>query len=270
MGFRSRPGLKLAAKPSVWVLAHKNFHVVSSLPMTRALTRTSFHSAELVRVLVELSLLDTVEQGAAFAEKLGQWVSFTDAITLSAVHSASTTTPSGMPDGVTTGQRTALDKAFERVQAGLVSAIGRLPKELSAPEADALDDPAFAFEPYRRHYQAQQREIELKLLPLRAHVREVLAQSSPRLRKLAALDVALDGIFCEREGRLLQKLPSLLEKRFKHLRKAHPDASDWLPGFGREMQAVLLAELDLRMQPVLGLIEACDQDSTTGKHKINE
>lgn len=261
---------KLAAKPSVWVLAPKKFHVVSNLPMTRALTRTSFHSAELVRVLAELSLLDMVEQGAAFAEKLSQWISFTDAITLSAVHGASTTARCGMPEGVTSGQRTALDKAFERVQAGLVSAIGRLPKELSAPEADALDDPAFAFEPYRRHYQAQQREIELKLSPLRAHVRELLGQSSPRLRKLAALDVALDGIFCEREGKLLQKLPSLLEKRFKYLRKTHPETTDWLPAFGREMQSVLCAELDLRMQPVLGLIEACDQDSTTGKHKINE
>jgi hypothetical protein len=237
--------------------------------MTRALTRTSFHSAELVRVLADLSLLHSVEQGAAFAEKLSQWVSFTDAITLSAVHSASTTTPSGMPEGVTSGQRTAIDKAFERVQAGLVRAIGRLPQELSAPEADALDDPVFAFEPYRRHYQAQQREIELKLSPLRAHVREVLGQSSPKLRKLAALDAALDGILGEREGRLLQKLPSLLEKRFKHLRKLHPDATDWLSGFGREMQTLLRAELDLRMQPVLGLIEACDQESTTGKHKIN-
>jgi len=231
--------------------------------MTRALTRTSFHSARLIRVLAELSLLDTVEQGAAFAEKLGMWVSFTDAITLSAVHSASTTTPSGMPDGVTTGQRTALDKAFERVQAGLVSAIGRLPKELSAPEADALDDPAFAFEPYRRHYQAQQREIEVKLRPLRARVREVLGQSSPKLRKLAALDAALDGILGERESKLLQKLPSLLEKRFRQLAKAHQPTTDWLANFGQEMQTVLLADMDVRLQPVLGLIEAYNQDSST-------
>ncbi|MDO9144660.1 DUF3348 family protein [Rhodoferax sp.] len=238
--------------------------------MTRALTRTSFHSAELVRVLAELSLLDTVEQGDAFAEKLGQWVSFTDAITLSAVHNASTSGPSGMPEGVTSGQRLALDKAFERVQAGLVSSIGRLPKELSAPEVDTLNDPAFAYEPYRRHYQAQQREIELKLSPLRVHVREVLGQSSPRLRKLAALDAALDGILCEREGRLLQKLPSLLEKRFKHLRQGREQATEWLADFCQELQTLLRAELDLRMQPVLGLIEACQLESITGQHKINE
>lgn len=232
--------------------------------MTRALTRTSFHSARLIRVLADLSLLDTVEQGAAFAEKLGLWVSFTDAITLSAVHGASTASAPGMPVDVTTGARMALGKVFARVQAGLVSSIGRLPGELSAPEPDALADPVFAYEPYRRHYLAQQREIELKLRPLRAHVREVLGQSSPRLRKLAALDAALDGILFEREGKLLLKLPSLLEKRFKQLRKTHQQATDWLAGFGQEMQTVLLAELDVRMQPVLGLIEACKQESTTG------
>jgi hypothetical protein len=238
--------------------------------MPRALTRTSFHSARLIRVLADLSLLDTVAQGAAFAEKLGQWVSFTDAITLSAVHGTGTAVSFAKPAGAASGARSALTEAFDRVQAGLLSLIGRLPSELSAPDADALADPAFAYEPYRRHYLAQQREIELKLSPLRAHVRRVLGQSSPELSKLAALDAALDGILVERECRLLLKLPSLLEKRFKQLRKAHPNTTDWLPGFGEDMQTVLRAELDLRMQPVLGLIEASKQPSTTVKHKINE
>jgi hypothetical protein len=186
------------------------------------------------------------------------------------VHSANVASPLVMAVGVASGASLALGEVFSRVQAGLVRSIGRLPKELSAPEPDALADPEFAYEPYRRHYLAQQREIELKLSPLRAHVRRVLGQTSPELSKLAALDAALDGILVERESKLLLKLPSLLEKRFKQLRKRHPNAADWLPGFGQEMQTLLLAELDLRMQPVLGLIEACNQQSNTGKHKINE
>lgn len=242
--------------------------------MTRASTRTNFHSARLIRVLADLSLLDTVGQGAAFAEKLGMWVSFTDAITLSAVHSA---TVASAPE-LTSGARPDLGQAFARVQAGLVSSFGRAQLALSAPEPDALSDPASAFEPYRRYYQAQQREIELKLRPLRAQVREVLGQSSARLRKLAALDVALDGILCERESKLLLKLPSLLEKRFKQLVKAHQQtplpaqqadnpalwtqAGGWLANFSQEMQTVLRADMDLRMQPVLGLIEAYQMDST--------
>ncbi|MFZ3159757.1 MAG: DUF3348 family protein [Rhodoferax sp.] len=231
--------------------------------MTRALTRTSFHSARLIRVLAELSLLDTVEQGAAFAEKLGMWVSFTDAITLSSVHSASSASASDRPGAVASGARPDLGQAFARVQAGLLSSIGRAQPELPAPAPDALGDPAAAFEPYRRHYQVQQREIEVKLRPLRARVREVLGQSSPKLRKLAALDAALDGILGERESKLLQKLPSLLEKRFRQLAKAHQPTTDWLANFGQEMQTVLRADMDVRLQPVLGLIEAYNQDSST-------
>ncbi|MCF8159519.1 MAG: DUF3348 domain-containing protein [Polaromonas sp.] len=232
--------------------------------MPRALTRTSFHSASLVRVLADLSLLDAVEPGPAFAEKLGLWVDFTDAIALSAVHSAGTASPPGTRGEVAAGARMDLGKAFASVQAGLVNSIGRAQLELPAPEADAPSDPALDYEPYRRHYLAQQREFELKLRPLRTRAREVLGRSSARLRKLAALDAALDDILFEREGKLLLKLPSLLEKRFKQLRKTQQPANDWLPGFCQEMQTVLRAELDLRMQPVLGLIEACDQDSTNG------
>ena len=64
----------------------------------------------------------------------------------------------------------------------------------------------------------------------------------------------------------------LLERRFEHLRKTHQlglDAAQqqdapvlwrqpggWLDVFGKEMQEVLLAELEVRLQPVVGLIEA--------------
>lgn len=226
--------------------------------MTRAPTRTHFHSARLIRVLADLALLDTVEPGTAFAEKLGMWVSFTDAITLSAVHS---TSPTGMPVGDNSGVRIDLTKAFARVQNGLVTSIGQMPSELTAPDADAIADLTFAYEPYRRHYLAQQREIELRLRPLRGQVRAALGQSSARLRKLAELDAALDGILCERESKLLLKLSLLLEKRFKQLCKTQ-QAPDWLAGFCQDMQTVLLAELDLRMQPILGLMEACNQDTT--------
>ena len=254
--------------------------------MTRASTRTNFHSARLIRVLTDLSLLDTPAQGTAFAEKLGMWVSFTDAITLSCVHSGSAASSPETPVGAALGARIDLGQAFVRVQAGLASSFGRAQRALAEPEPDALADPASAFEPYRRFYLAQQREIELKLRPLRAQVREVLGQSSPKLRKLAALDAALDGILCERESKLLLKLPSLLEKRFKQLIKAHQQtprpaqqadnpalwmqSGGWLANFFQEMQTVLHADMDVRMQPVLGLIEAYQLDSPTKHHKINE
>jgi hypothetical protein len=258
--------------------------------MTRALTRTHFHSSRLICTLADLSLLETVAPGAAFAEKLGLWVSFTDAISLSVVHSASFTEhPSKAKPlvgvaGVAAG--VALGQAFAAVRAGLVRSINRVGAELSAPEVDAPTDLATVYAPYRRYYLAQQREIELKLYPLRLQVRAVLARASAEIRKLAALDAAMEQILCERESKLLLKVPALLEKRFRQLHADHQQAlaatqqadnpalwlqpGGWLAGFCRDMQTVLIAELDLRLQPALGLMEALQQDLTIRKLNINE
>ena len=120
--------------------------------------------------------------------------------------------------------------------------------------------------------------MELKLQPLRTHVRGVLGKASPALRKLVELDAALDGILGERESKLLAIVPVLLEKRFRQLHDAHrqklmatqqadsPDhwmqAGGWLADFCQEMQTVLLAELDVRLQPSLGLMEAFNHELT--------
>jgi hypothetical protein len=74
------------------------------------------------------------------------------------------------------------------------------------------------------------------------------------------------------EHRLLSTVPLLLEKHFKRLRKADETAQAaaeapaepvdgvrpgaWLDVFRKDMQGVLLAELDIRFQPVEGLLEA--------------
>ncbi len=254
--------------------------------MTRAQTRTHFHSSRLLRRLADLSVLDLAEPGTAFAEKLGLWVSFTDAITLSAVHKASTASPARHALAVKPAAAAALARVLARTRDELVRSItgsassqgGKKAIELPRPEADASLDPEPAYEPYYRYYLAQQRDMALKLQPLRSHVRGVLAKASPALRKLAELDAALDGILGEREGKLLATVPVLLEKRFRQLHVSHrqrlmatqqSDSTDlwlqaggWLADFCQEMQTVLLAELDVRLQPSLGLVEAFNQEIT--------
>ena len=252
--------------------------------MTRAQTRTHFHSSRLLHRLADLSVLDVAEPANAFAEKLGLWVSFTDAITLSAVHNTSSVSPAAHALAAKPATGAALGRVLARTRDELVHSItgsasskgGKKGIELPMPDAEASLEPAY--EPYRRYYLAQQREMELKLPPLRTHVRGVLGKASPALRKLAELDAALDGILGEREGKLLATVPVLLEKRFRQLHASHrqklmatqqadsPDlwmqAGGWLADFCREMQSVLLAELDVRLQPSLGLVEAFNQEIT--------
>ena len=239
------------------------------------MTRTHFHSSNLMRVLTDLEVAGAAAAGAAFAEKLGQWVSFTDAIALSAVHNQ---TPS-VPGIQRSTPFVAIADEVAQTRARLVNLIAPRGKLVSGTAHIQLPEPpvvaivgAAAYEPYRRFYAAHQREMGNSLGPLRARVRAVLATVNPALQQLAALDASLEHILWEREGKLLSKVASLLHRRFLHLWRTHQQALQtngqtdapalwmkdgaWLDRFCRELQTVLLAELDLRLQPTLGLLEA--------------
>ncbi len=275
--------------------AHSSASFVDPPPPNRqpppAVTRTHLHSSALMRTLADLDVAGNAVAGTSFAEKLGLWVSFTDAIALSAVHSpsASSGPAANAPARLTLDAHKglAIGEDVTRVRAGLVNLItqrGALPGGkafIQLPEPpDTLALSATAYEPYRRFYTAHQREMEAAIGPLRARLRVALARMGPALQQLAALDAELDKILNEREAKLLTKVASLLQRRFMHLLRTHQQAQQgdapgdaqraapidppalwvkdggWLNRFCHELQTVLLAELDLRLQPTLGLLEA--------------
>lgn len=230
--------------------------------------RTNFNSSKLTRFLAELDIVDAAEPGDAFAERLGQWLGVADAITLSAAQRL-------LPLAAGQSAAVGITDEFERVRGVLVDSItascsGASEARIKLPLAKAVagDALAAAYEPYRRFYVAQQRDMEVAIRPLRGKAREVLASATPELKRLAALDAALDGVLAEREGRLLLTVPFLLEKRFAQLAQAAAAPADdaappgWLAVFCSELQTLLLAELDLRLQPALGLIEAFSNEVT--------
>lgn len=253
--------------------------------MTRAQTRTNFHSSKLIRVLSDMAIVDAVEPGIAFADKLGLWLDLNDAIRLHAVHSVSPPAPvrQSAAESISGG---GLGEELARIRAILVNSItksgspkrGRTKIEIPSSKHDAPIEVASAYEPYRRYYLAHQREMDLSIRPLRVNVREELARASPALRQLAALDAALDATLCDRERKLLSTVPSLLERRFEQLLKTHQqklvDAQQednptlwmkpgaWLACFCNDMRSALLAELEVRLQPTVGLIEAFNNDTT--------
>ena len=253
--------------------------------MARVLPRTNFHSSKLIRCLNDLAIVDAVEAGNAFAEKLGLWIHFADAIALSAVHSDSMAKVPKMQPGAQSAACATAGVEFERIQAFLVNSVmrsfspklGRTHITLPAPELELPVKITTAYTPYRRFYETHQRDMELSISPLRVNVREALAKTSPRLRKLADLDAMLEKILRERESKLLGRVPVLLKKRFEQLFKEHQQklvdtqqadnpagwtqAGGWLARFCNDMQMLLLAEVELRLQPTMGLIEAFKQDT---------
>ena len=246
--------------------------------MTRSSPGTNFNSSRLVRFLAELSIVDAAESKQAFAERLGQWLDFADAIALHAAHGNAAAQRGGGDESSTS---TALADEFAAARAAWASSIAAScsPQASKWPTlAAAADlDPAAAYAPYRRFYSAQQGEMEVAIRPWRNKARQALAQAGSKLGQLASLDAALDKILSARERQLLATVPALLERRFALLAGAHrqrlaetgqPDdptrwgaPGGWLADFGKELTMVLLAELDLRLQPTVGLIEALSNEA---------
>jgi len=197
----------------------------------------------LARLLAALDGDATPPPQDAFAERLSRWFDWTDAIALSAALNGPVET-GAMPYG---GLEAELREA-SRVRTALEKMIAKDP-------ADARD----GFAPWRLHCAAVQQAMEARVGPLRRRVRTALAGVSPEMARLAALDEAIEPAVAGKARALLATVVPRLERRFERLRDADPDApvETWLEPFRRELRDVLLAELELRMQPVDGLLEAC-------------
>ena len=283
--------------------------------MTQAVSRTRFNSAGLVRILAELAVADVADPKQTFAERLGEWLDFKDALALySALNSAATGAPSrAAPAAALRGQLVQVrgELAAAVAAAGTTQPGGtNLALPTPTPLPNAAPESAADFAPFHRYYLAHQRAMAAAVSPLRASARTALAGQSAALRQLAALDAVLDQALAAREASLLATVPVLLGKRFAHLYAAHrrereaaapdvagqaaPDAAGqaatggaaatgegapgagaspddparwmqpggWLARFCADMQRVLLAELDLRLMPVAGLVAALDKEST--------
>lgn len=251
--------------------------------MARALPPTSLHRSDLIRALTDLAVLDVGASGNAFAEKLAEWLGLNDAITLRAIH---TTTPQGNLAQADPRSGATLRDVFLQAKAALsdsitqtLSAKGTRPRLALPVLAPTVPlDAASAYEPFRRYHLAQQRQMEARIGPMRAEVRHSLGLASPALRTLAELDAVFDRVLCDQEGKLLARLPALMAQRFMQLHKMHLHTlaqtqqadqaafwmapGGWLGRFCHELQTVLLAELDFRLQPTLGLIEALNPTNT--------
>lgn len=213
---------------------------------------SSLSSSRLVRLLADGVPAGTPSAGLDFAERLSLWLDAFDAINLQAAHQAIRAVATAAPAPAQARARTrAVEEDFRQVRAVLSQAIALDPVALDAH----VDDGGFG--PYRRRQQDLQRQMEQMVGALRDHVRQALARRSPRLRQLAALDAAMEQLLARREQALLPAAPSLLERRFA---EARAQDGAWREAYGQEWRQLLLAELELRLEPVAGLIDALDKE----------
>ena len=259
--------------------------------MTRALPRTHFNSSRLTRFLTENAMVDAASVTDDVGQKLGDWLNFRQAIALHGVLNPEPQPAAQQPAhlrrvGVMTPE--ALTRHVDKVRAQLEQSIaqgapsgsGLARIDMPPAELDEPIEPKTAYEAYRRFYAAHQRQMEVSIQTLRSQVRGQLSKSAPSLQQLATLDAAFENILSDREAVLLGKVSKMLEKRFaqalkQHLKKqadALVEGSDpasattvspmaWLLPLRQALRTALLAELDTRLQPVLGLLEAFNQNT---------
>lgn len=224
---------------------------------------TSFHSPPLVRVLAGLGLAEVAPSPQSAAERWSPWLGWTDAILLSAALGG---TPSARADAAPPdlgALERALAQDCERVRSDLAQAIeadaalgGGPPSGTESGTGGGTDAGTGAGSvDFRHRYATHQRAMEAGIAPLRVRARAALAAASADLGRLAELDAVLDGALASRARQLLSTVPAGLHRHFRHARQARPHG-DGLDGPAPTLQRALLAELELRMQPVEGLREA--------------
>lgn len=234
--------------------------------------------SRLIQYFSDLVVSDVTVSHKRFAEKLGDLIDLSDSFSLSDSLRGLKRTPFEAKENndniqnVFIGTRSII---MEAIIKSFVADTGNQPFQLPRPNIDTLSNDESAFEPYRRFYASHQSEIELQLLKLRAQVRESISGYSSELAQLAALDTALGDMLSVHSRKLFSSIPKLLAQRFHHLRQQQlqeeqppldsPErwsgSDGWLGMFLEEMQGLLLAELEVRLLPVIGLIEAFNEET---------
>jgi hypothetical protein len=258
-------------------------------------TPSCLHASRLVRQLTEMDISASPIMPERFAERVGALLDLSASVTLSKAlgelarpsFEASGETPAAIKDAFV-GERAALVRDIvKRFVAHTGPSRNRLPTlaELHAhcmstdvfamSGQAALPNCAAAFAPYRKHYLAIQGKLGLASHRLRMRTARAVAGLSPDLAGVAALDNALGDALYFRQRQFLDRIPTLLEQYFNTLLQTHwqtlsgnPEPDDlapwmlpggWLASFCGRMRELLLAELEIRLQPVLGLIESACQ-----------
>lgn len=259
--------------------------------MNQSASPTLSDRSRLVRLLTGMSDSKFSDGDYNLAEQLGRIISLSDSISLSRSLGQLSKQVAESPSSEALNQVNAVQQnvleSREKMMRTIINSFAginsfadqssssgiQLPSVSTGTKAEALK----TYEPYQRFYSMHQAEMAGSIQTLRLNVRASISGFSSDLQQLAELDRIINDSIAAHNGKLFNVTPKLLQQRFKELLSAHQQSQgsqditeplDWLkPGawltvFYKELQELLLAELDVRLQPVLGLLEALNDASS--------
>ncbi|AKH70696.1 Protein of unknown function (DUF3348) [Spongiibacter sp. IMCC21906] len=236
----------------------------------------------LLHTLANLGIQLESPTTASVADKLAGLIDLSDSITLADALRALTRSRFKPPADALETDASAL---FWEARGSILTFIadsfrsdaGSVPFLLPRASRQTVADLAEGYQPYQRFYMLHQSEMDHRILKLRNSLRQCLSAHSPDMAKLSALDRIVAEPLLDHSRRLLATVPRTLSRRFKQLAEHYLESQTsgefgepdnwlgphgWLRHFYNEMQDLLLAELDFRLLPVLGLLEALDAEET--------
>lgn len=214
--------------------------------MVEAPLQAPLRAPTYIRLLARIAATAPLPAGAPPAQRLGEWIDWGRAVALSRALDAAPAEPE-----TTSGAGDEADECA-RARADLVEAINGGPTSPSPADAAAS----------QQFFRAMQRAMQTETGRLRGQLRDRLAQRSPAHARLAEVDAVMEAVLSPREHALLASVPTLLDRHHARLRETAADGGgpettpDWHDVFMRDLRQALLAELDLRFQPIDGLLAA--------------
>lgn len=237
--------------------------------------KTPANGSRLVRSLAALGVSDTEVSHKHFALRLGQLIDLSDSIRISGAHASRL--EATFEPGADSFEE--LKEEFLQVRHAMVTSIiesfgsntGVSRVRFPRPTLQAPVDSSSGYLPYGNFYTAHQRDMDFKIGQLSTRVREAAASASADLAQLATLDGVLADTLAVHSRKAFARMAGLLGKRFDQLLSDYRQAEEapqrstgtWpelLEIFSREMRELLLAEVEARLLPTQGLIEALNSE----------
>ena len=250
--------------------------------MIQTLSSTLLDRSRLVSLLTELSPNKLSAADYNLAERLGHLLGLSGSINLAQALRpkpqqelvAASSNAEGLSEQVLVARKRMMQRISRSFDHQPNELQNKVPTANVAIRAAAL----LTYDPYQRFYNTYQVEIGVEVQNLRTTVRKEVSGVSVQLAQLAELDNTLEQSLAVHNRKLFSVTPKMLEQRFKTLLREHqqsstqevaPDPKDWLVSgawldlFYRDMRELLLAEFDVRLQPVFGLLEALNEHTKT-------
>lgn len=233
--------------------------------MAEAVLQTSMQQSRLIRSLDELSLVKRRPDLSGLVDKLSAMMELSDTLKLSeglgAINKLSAEGVARSAEDVKAECVEVRTSIIQSVVKSFVPDAGSLSFNLPLTEARGLSDEQTTVAGWQRFYALHQSDMEQKLNRLRAKMRQAVTGFSDSLAQLAALDKLMQESIADHARKRFAAVPRLLENRYQQLQAAYPDDDTLqLQQIHCDMQELLLAELDVRMQPILGLVEAYEEE----------